>query len=111
MIAAVTLIGLPLAVLVGSSPSQAACATPGAAPATPVGEAVPEIEGYTAEQVTNAAAIISAGAEAGVPLRGQVLGVMAAIGESSLRVLDYGDVAGPDSRGLFQQRDNGAGFA
>ena len=31
-----------------------------------------------------------------------------AIGESTLRVLDHGDQAGPDSRGLFQQRDNGA---
>ncbi len=33
---------------------------------------------------------------------------MTAMGESSLRVLDRGDAAGPDSRGLFQQRDNGA---
>jgi len=30
------------------------------------------------------------------------------MGESAMRVLDHGDVAGPDSRGLFQQRDNGA---
>lgn len=30
------------------------------------------------------------------------------MGESGLRVLDYGDGVGPDSRGLFQQRDNGA---
>ena len=33
---------------------------------------------------------------------------MTAIGESTLRVLDRGDAVGPDSRGLFQQRDNGA---
>jgi hypothetical protein len=33
---------------------------------------------------------------------------MTAMGESSLRVLDRGDAVGPDSRGLFQQRDNGA---
>ena len=33
---------------------------------------------------------------------------MVALGESGLRVLDYGDGPGPDSRGLFQQRDNGA---
>jgi surface antigen len=33
---------------------------------------------------------------------------MTAMGESGLRVLDYGDGPGPDSRGLFQQRDNGA---
>ncbi|MDR1513939.1 MAG: hypothetical protein LBS56_10775 [Propionibacteriaceae bacterium] len=33
---------------------------------------------------------------------------MTAMGESGLRVLDHGDAIGPDSRGLFQQRDNGA---
>jgi len=33
---------------------------------------------------------------------------MTAMGESSLYVVDHGDTAGPDSRGLFQQRDNGA---
>ena len=38
----------------------------------------------------------------------QLIGVQAAIGESTLRVIDFGDGAGPDSRGLFQQRANGA---
>ena len=37
-----------------------------------------------------------------------MISVMVALGESGLRVLDYGDGPGPDSRGLFQQRDNGA---
>jgi hypothetical protein len=31
---------------------------------------------------------------------------MTAIGESGLRNLTYGDSAGPDSRGIFQQRSN-----
>ena len=31
---------------------------------------------------------------------------MTAIGESSLRNVNYGDTAGPDSRGIFQQRSN-----
>ena len=31
---------------------------------------------------------------------------MTAIGESSLRNVNYGDKAGPDSRGVFQQRTN-----
>ncbi|WP_193614281.1 M23 family metallopeptidase [Nocardioides lijunqiniae] len=60
------------------------------------------------EQLTNAAAIINAGAEVKISRRGQMIGVMTAMGESGLRVLDYGDGAGPDSRGLFQQRANGA---
>ena len=41
-------------------------------------------------------------------LRDQAIGVMTAMGEYSLQVLEYGDAAGPDSRGLFQQRANGA---
>ena len=44
----------------------------------------------------------------GLSLRDQTIGVMTAMGESSLEVLDHGDTVGPDSRGLFQQRDNGA---
>ena len=63
---------------------------------------------YGQAQVANAAAIMAAGAAMGLSERDQTIGVMTAIGESSLRALDYGDTAGPDSRGLFQQRDNGA---
>ncbi|WP_199422273.1 hypothetical protein [Actinotalea solisilvae] len=70
--------------------------------------AVPAVAGFTTEQVANAAAVVEAGRGMGLSLRDQAIGVMTAIGESSLRVLDHGDTAGPDSRGLFQQRDNGA---
>jgi len=67
-----------------------------------------EVAGYSGEQLSNAAAIVNAGAALGLSQRDQTIGVMTAMGESGLRVLNYGDVAGPDSRGLFQQRDNGA---
>lgn len=70
--------------------------------------ALPAVEGFTPEQVANAAAVVEAGRGMGLSLRDQAIGVMTAIGESSLRVVDHGDAAGPDSRGLFQQRDNGA---
>lgn len=63
---------------------------------------------WSSEQVANAAAIIAAGEELAVPARAQAIAVMTAMGESSLQVVDYGDTAGPDSRGLFQQRANGA---
>lgn len=63
---------------------------------------------YTREQLTNAAYIMTAAQQLGLSSRDQQIGIMTAIGESSLRVLDRGDRAGPDSRGLFQQRDNGA---
>lgn len=75
---------------------------------TTTGGDLPAISGFTAEQVRNAAAVVEAGRARGLSLRDQAIGVMTAMGESSLRVLDHGDTVGPDSRGLFQQRDNGA---
>lgn len=65
-----------------------------------------EIPDWDVEQLTNAAAIMQAASQAGLTRAAQVLGVQTALQESTLRVLDYGDQVGPDSRGLFQQRDN-----
>lgn len=66
------------------------------------------IAGYGREQLVNAAHIMKAGQALGLSVRDQTIGVMTAMGESSLIVIDHGDSAGPDSRGLFQQRANGA---
>lgn len=66
------------------------------------------IDGYSGDQLKNAAYIMNAAEALGLSQQGQVIGVMTAMGESSLQVLDRGDTAGPDSRGLFQQRANGA---
>ncbi|MEB0202487.1 hypothetical protein QN345_01685 [Cryobacterium sp. 10I1] len=63
------------------------------------------VAGYSGDQLVNAAAIMNAGSARGVNVQGQTLAVMTAMGESALRNIDYGDLAGPDSRGLFQQRD------
>lgn len=68
----------------------------------------PDVDGYDDEQLANAAQIIRAGSDLGLAGRDVTIGVMTAIGESTLRVLDRGDAVGPDSRGLFQQRANGA---
>jgi murein DD-endopeptidase MepM/ murein hydrolase activator NlpD len=74
---------------------------------------VVDVQGYTAEQVTNAQVILDVGAERNVSARGQTIAVMTALGESSLRNLTYGDdihgVRNPDgtptsSVGLFQQQ-------
>ncbi|AOT05906.1 CHAP domain-containing protein [Arthrobacter sp. U41] len=67
-----------------------------------------KVEGYTQDQLQNAAAIMGAGKALDLSVNGQMISVMVALGESGLRVLDNGDGSGPDSRGLFQQRDNGA---
>jgi hypothetical protein len=55
-----------------------------------------------------AANIMNAARDRGIGKHTQAVGVMTAIGESGLHNLSYGDGAGADSRGLFQQRDNGA---
>ena len=67
-----------------------------------------EIGAWNTTQVSNAIEIMNAAADLGLSQRDQEIGVTTAIGESSLTVLDRGDAAGPDSRGLFQQRGNGA---
>lgn len=95
----------------GGTPAQAAsaCVAPGTAAtssAAPLSDS--RVSGFDGEQLKNAAAIMKAGSDLGLPVAAQLIGVQAAIGESTLRVIDFGDGAGPDSRGLFQQRDNGA---
>lgn len=103
----VVVIGLLFAgILLVFGPGADACA-PGTAidvesiPADPVA-------GYSGEQLRNAAFVMNAATSVGLDQAAQVIGVMTAMGESGLIVLDRGDAAGPDSRGLFQQRDNGA---
>jgi Peptidase family M23 len=66
------------------------------------------VSGYDHAQLVNAALVVEAGRALGIDARGQTIGLMTAMGESSLVVVDHGDAVGPDSRGLFQQRDNGA---
>lgn len=66
------------------------------------------IAGYAGVQLTNALLVIRAGQAMGLDDWTVTVGVMTAMGESSLRNVNYGDKAGPDSRGLFQQRANGA---
>jgi hypothetical protein len=64
------------------------------------------IAGFCQAQLVNAAQILRAGQSYGLSVHGEEIGVMTAIGESSLRNVNYGDAAGPDSRGIFQQRGN-----
>jgi hypothetical protein len=72
------------------------------------------VAGFSGDQLVNAAQIMNAATAAGLPQAAQIIGVMTAIGESSLRNLIYGDnihgVTNPDgtpttSLGLFQQQD------
>jgi murein DD-endopeptidase MepM/ murein hydrolase activator NlpD len=98
-------------VLLAGSQSSAAAGCGPSRPAVVVDQATlpaGAVAGYSGDQLANAAIIMAAAQGLGLDARAQTLGVMTAMGESGLRVLDYGDAVGPDSRGLFQQRDNGA---
>ena len=64
------------------------------------------IAGYCQPQLINAVQVIRAARSMGLKTRPQEIGIMTAIGESGLRNLGFGDTAGPDSRGMFQQRSN-----
>jgi len=96
---------LAAALLLGSGPSgTGSCA--GTTVAAASAATHKPIAGYSGDQLANAAAVINAGAALRVPPAGITVGVMVAMGESGLRNLTHGDTAGPDSRGLFQQRNN-----
>lgn len=62
--------------------------------------------GLSAEQQANATAILGEVQRRGLGAGDAVIAVMTALAESSLVNVPHGDLAGPDSRGLFQQRDS-----
>jgi hypothetical protein len=92
-----------LALVTGGGSQNSACAATAANP--DAAGAHDAVAGYSGDQLVNAAAIMNAGAALGVDVQGQTIAVMTAMGESTLKNIEYGDKAGPDSRGLFQQRD------
>jgi len=91
-------------------------AAPADEPIPPPAIVEPTVAGYRAEQLANACTILTAGRDLGFDARDQTIAVMTAMGESSLRNIDYGDwetsgVTNPDgsrttSIGLFQQQDS-----
>ena len=106
---AVILAGLLSLVFVFDTSANAACnASSAAALVDPASVPAGPIAGYSGEQLVNAAHVMLAAQRLGLSVRDQQIGVMTAMGESGLRALEHGDAAGPDSRGLFQQRDNQA---
>ena len=76
-------------------------ATPGEASAATVGGV-----DLSAEQMHNAQVIVGVVKARGLPQYAAQIALMTAMEESALTVVDHGDVWGPDSRGLFQQRDS-----
>ncbi|WP_457974225.1 hypothetical protein [Arthrobacter sp. D1-17] len=56
------------------------------------------------DQASNAALIVAVSVRRRLPPRAASIALATAMQESKLRNIDHGDLAGPDSRGLFQQR-------
>jgi cell wall-associated NlpC family hydrolase len=108
-VGAVCLLAIP--VLVAGSTAASADTNPTAAGAscvvTSTGSATAVSAAgvsLSAEQTHNAQIIVAVVAARGLPGRAAEIALMTAMQESSLTVVDHGDAAGPDSRGLFQQR-------
>jgi cell wall-associated NlpC family hydrolase len=91
-----------------SGSATGACGAPSAAVGVEAVN-VNAVAGLNADQLHNAGTVIAVGQAMGFDVRGQTIAVMVAIGESGLVNIDVGDAAGPDSRGLFQQRADGWG--
>lgn len=64
------------------------------------------VASLTPDQQANATAIVQTVNARRLPTSDAVIAIMTALTESGLRNVDHGDLAGPDSRGLFQQRDS-----
>ena len=100
-----------LIVVFGGAAGRASCVP--SSTTTPVGPVVPGVPPvvgrWQGPQLQNAAAIVAAAHTLGAPTQAAAIAVMTAMDESSLMDLTYGDLAGPDSRGLFQQRSVGWG--
>jgi len=112
--ALIILLGCALTLSSGEASGGATGASCGRQDATTVMDSGMTVAGYSGDQLANAAQIMNAATAADLPQQAQILGVMTAIGESSLRNLTYGDsihgVTNPDgtptsSVGLFQQQE------
>lgn len=108
LLAAVAALILVTTVLIGAGASGIVNAlfgsssdASGSPACTPDGSPASNAAVLTAEQAANAATIVAVGKQKGVPERGWVIAIAAALQESQLRNLHYGD---RDSQGLFQQR-------
>lgn len=64
----------------------------------------PESHELATDQTANASLISAISVQRGLPPRAATIALATAMQESRLRNINYGDDAGPDSRGLFQQR-------
>jgi murein DD-endopeptidase MepM/ murein hydrolase activator NlpD len=103
---AVLFCGLPIAAILTEAPAATACTGDrSAAPTTVATWRGGPVGSWTAEEVANAAIIVTVGARLFVPPRGWIVAVATAMAESHLHNLpNLGTANDHDSLGLFQQR-------
>lgn len=75
-----------------------------AAPGDPLDAGPPATGSAKHQQTVNAKKIAKTVTQVGLSGRATLVALTAAVGESDLINIGHGDAAGPDSRGLFQQR-------
>ncbi|HZC53409.1 MAG TPA: NlpC/P60 family protein [Mycobacterium sp.] len=105
LLAAVAVIAAPASMSAAQTPAAVANTCAVTADRRGVAETVDGVH-LSADQVGNAQVIVGVVRARHLPERAAQIALMTAMQESSLTVLHRGDQAGPDSRGLFQQRDS-----
>lgn len=103
LIVPVALVAVPVTLVLamganGMAGGGGACG--GSAPSVEAGRTV---DGYGADQLKVGATIITVGQQMSIPVHGQTLALMVAIGESGLRNLNHGDAVDNTTIGVFQQ--------
>jgi len=88
----------------GPQASNSACGTPSGGGGTAVVAVTGTIPTLTAEQQHNAQVIAGVALGLGLGQQGVLIGIVAALTESTLINVGHGDLLGPDSIGLFQER-------
>ncbi|MGO2045751.1 MAG: hypothetical protein ACTH2X_00770 [Brachybacterium tyrofermentans] len=94
---------VPAAQQEGTESANGACSAPAAPALTVDAAALPEVPGYTPEQLAVAAQIMQTAKALELPERAQLIGIMTAMQESTLGVNTQPTGSGNDS-GIFQQR-------
>src|SRR4051812_9914562 len=105
LLAAVAVIAAPASLSAAESPTAMTNSCIVSTDGTATSESVAGVQ-LTADQVHNAQVIVGVVRARHLPDRAAQIALMTAMQESSLTTLHHGDAAGPDSRGLFQQRDS-----
>jgi surface antigen len=86
-----------------STGTGAAACTPGSINIAAVSKITDTIDGYSGDQLVNAATIMNAATSLGLTAQAQTIGMMTAMAESGLKNLDHGSAVKPDALGLFQE--------